>query len=727
MEQIRRLIQKLNKIVVSFISDLRERKLSIKIGKDVQNMMKKQRSESKNSDKVSVIKRKVIMQAGVALSAVLITFILIFAMTAAWYTNVAKTNELSFETESWGFDSEKIDIAETSITIAPGYSGIVPLSVDNSEGEEAVKIGVNVSKAPMLDLELQKRIFFYVDTDKTYEFVEDGTESEEKTSSETVSKVYIGVSDINNYIYTVLAGQTLLFNDNYYSDVPLKWEWVYDMVGYYLIGTVDVNADSKVTVDEYIRPIEYNYEQAIFDRDSASETYQQLISVGGVTKDELLSQVSSKDGYAGTIDISKAVSIEVDGVKHLYYPVEVDSTGHGVWAYLCTLGEIEAGIKYDSTLASSTETVSAKATIILTAFNVATETKSVTSSDELLTALTAGDADVIKLENDISVSSPIQLTENTDVVMNLNGYGLSYTGTETDYNLIQGTAGSSLTIQNGTLIGNGLGSTSETRSSMKSMAVQTTAADITLSNVTVRDFDGVLKISDEGNTTGDSTVRIIGCDIETVGCSILAKGNGTDTTETTKLIIQDSIITSSEYVGVSGQGSAGKWGVECVITGSTITGKYTAVYYPQQQSSLMVSNSTLYGDTGLIVKGSSVTVIDSKINGTGEFVEPTKATGGIFSTGGGVFMEASYNWPATIQLKGTTEVTSTNGYAVQLFGVEDRGPGKIIIESGTYNSAADKASATWNDIGIFEIYGGTYSGAVSETIKRYDTEGATGA
>lgn len=713
MEQIRNLIQKLNKKIVSFISCLKDKKLREEIGNDVQLILK---DEAGTSEKVKDIKKKVKIQAAVALIAVLLTVVFMFAMTAAWYTNVAKTNELTFETQSWGFDSEKITVAETSLIISPGYSGIVPLSVDNSEGEEAVKIGVNVSKAPMTDLELQKRIFFYVDTAKTYEFADEKTD-DEQIASETVSKVYIGASEANNYLYTVMAGQTLVFDENYYSDVPLKWEWVYDMLGYYFVGTVNADADSKVIVDEYIRPIEYDYEQAVFDRNESRETYQQLISVNDVTKEQLLADISSKDGYAKTIDISKAVTIEVDNVKHIYYPVEINDAGTGVWAYLCTLDEIENGIEYDSNLAVSTENISAKATIIITAFNVPTEIETVSSVEELTSALTQSDADVIKLENDISVPSIITLTDTTDAVLNLNGFGITYTGTETDYNMFKAAEGSSLTIMNGEIIGNGLGSTAETRSSVKSMAIQSTASDITLSNVKITGFDGAVKVSDEGNTVGDTVVRVIGCDIETVGTSILVKGNGENTATTTKLMIQDSTITSTEYIGVSGQGSTGKWGVECVITDSTINGKNAAIFYPQQQSSLLVDSCKLNGDTGLVVKGSSVTVIDTEITATGEYVEATK-TGGVLSTGDGVFMEASYDWSATVQLKGNTVVKSQNGYAVQLFGVDNKGPGKILIESGEYNGA--KGSAVWNEIGSFEIYGGTYAGSVSETITRYD-------
>ena len=260
--------------------------------------------------------------------------------------------------------------------------------------------------------------------------------------------------------------------------------------------------------------------------------------------------------------------------------------------------------------------MSTKATIIITAFNVPTETEAVSTASELVTALNQSDADVIKLENNISIPSIITLTDTTDAVLNLNGYGITYTGTETDYNMFKAGEGSSLTIMNGEIIGNGLGSTAETRRSVKSMAIQSTASDITLSNVKITGFDGAVKVSDEGNMIGDTILRVIGCDIETVGTCILVKGNGENTLTSTKLMIQDSNITSTEYIGVSGQGNTGRWGVECVITNSTINGTYAAIYYPQQQSSMLIDNCKLNGDTGLVVKGSSVTVIDTEITAT---------------------------------------------------------------------------------------------------------------
>ena len=83
------------------------------------------------------IQKRIKLQILVLATSILLVIVLIFTMTAAWFTNVAKTSNLTFQTESWGFDADKITIGDTSvenysIPIAPGTSGIIPLIVDNS-------------------------------------------------------------------------------------------------------------------------------------------------------------------------------------------------------------------------------------------------------------------------------------------------------------------------------------------------------------------------------------------------------------------------------------------------------------------------------------------------------------------------------------------------------------------------------------------------------------------
>ena len=175
-------------------------------------------SKVENSE-LTRIKKVTRKQFMLAIGTLVVVAVLLFAMTSAWYTNVSKVSGLKFKTESWGFDADKIVISAESISAAPGSSGIVQINIDNSEKNDKVKIYVTVSKK-LMDYEMQKRIFFYADTS-------------EVINGETVSKVYVGSTDDNYYEYTILPGQQLILSDDYHNDVPIKWQWVYDMEGYY--------------------------------------------------------------------------------------------------------------------------------------------------------------------------------------------------------------------------------------------------------------------------------------------------------------------------------------------------------------------------------------------------------------------------------------------------------------------------------------------------------------
>ncbi|MBO5068751.1 MAG: hypothetical protein J6C37_00060 [Roseburia sp.] len=682
-------------------------------------------------DKIKVkIKKRITMQLLILVASILLVVVLIFAMTAAWFTNVAQTSDLVFKTESWGFDSEKITVAESSIAIAPGTSGIVPLTVDNSGGMESVKIGVTISKAAM-DPELQKRIFFYADVAKTQETevgaVEDaaaGTTTGDATTgttvgtvAETTSRVYLGASSPENYVYTILAGQKLTMNDIYYNDVPIKWEWVYDMVGYYFRGTVNDSAETAVTVDEYVRPIAYDYEQAVFETGTEKSVHQ-LVKIGETAVSDFLTEISSEDGYKGNIDVAEAVTVG----NQIYYPVEIDSNGYGVWAYLCTQEEVEAGISYDTGLANSTEAVTATATIILTAYNVSAETEPVNTEAQLKAALTNDKVDVVELSADVSLESSISFTEGTKV-LNLNGYTLGYSGTETEYSMISVTDGATLTVTGGEVVGTSNATALSGKLNIK--AFDTAGGNLVLSGVKVSGVDSAVYVQDMTSQTADSTIQIINCDLSSAQTTIVLQGNGSATVANTKMVIQDSKVYSEYYVAIIGQGNSSaedaRWGTELVLVNSEIYGYYGGLYQPQQRSVTTISKCKISGMTGIAVKGGTVNIYDSEIAGTGSAEEILAAAvlkSGYTDTGDGVYVEVGYDWTVSVTLKGENVITSNAAYAVEMVGTEGKGPGKVLIYDGTFTGAA--GSANWNDYGTFEIYGGTYNGTVNGTITRYD-------
>lgn len=673
-----------------------------KIRELMEKLIKSQNIRVNDDSPTAAIQKRIRMQIMILVASVLLVVVLIFAMTAAWFTNVAKTSDLVFQTESWGFDENKITLQEETIPIAPGTSGIVPLSIDNSDSTESVQIGVTISKIGMVP-GLQKRIFFYADTAKANIIANEG---EEDVVQEEVSRTYLGTSAPDNYTYTILPGQILTLNELFYNDVPIKWEWVYDMVGYYFRGTVDKDAEEAITVDEYIRPIEYDYEQAVFELDETTTEYQQLKAVGNLSVEAFLKELSSEDGYKGTIDYQDAVAVDVEvqeGVtrKQLYYPVETDSKGYGIWAYLCTLEEIEEGIAYDTEMANSKEAVTAKATIVLTAYNLPAQTENVNTEAAFKTALSDEKIDVVKLEGDILSGSTIDFSEGSKII-DLNGYSLQYDGVETEYSLLTVADGAKLTLINGSVTGN---TESDAIASTKTKAVEVLAGDIVLSDVKIDGFDSAVVVQDMNAENGDSVVQLVNCDFNTEQITLVLQGNGNKSDAMTKAIIQNSKLNSEHYVGISGQGNDDRWGTELVVAQSEISGCYAGIYQPQRSSVMTVTESAIKGNTGIAIKGGTVNIYNSKITGTGEFATDTAtaAGSGFTDTGDGVYVEAVYDWSASVNIKGEEcKISSEKSYAVELFGQEGKGPGRVNIYDGTLSGA--KGTTSWNNIGTFENY-----------------------
>ena len=173
-------------------------------------------------------RKNVIKQAGLAVFTIAVTVIMLFAMTTAWYTNVVQTSGLTFEAEAWGFEGEVL-VSDQVIKAAPGDSGIVEMSITN-QSDQISELTVNVSKEFMLvgetgqDRAMQQRLYFYIDEQNVI-------------NGETVSRKYL--SNTSGHSYTLFGQNELLLSEELHTDSLLKWEWVFDVVGYYVRGDFD--------------------------------------------------------------------------------------------------------------------------------------------------------------------------------------------------------------------------------------------------------------------------------------------------------------------------------------------------------------------------------------------------------------------------------------------------------------------------------------------------------
>ena len=303
---------------------------------------KEQKSTKQNNGRrrgglaaLEAVRKNVVRQAALAVLLIVQLVVLLFAITAAWYTNIVQTNDLVFETAAWGFEGS-VQLGEDPITAAPGDDGLIPFAAENTS-DQVTEVGVNISKINM-DTEMQKRIYFYADTNRLL-------------NDEIMEPLYL--SNTASYTYTMPGQGSLTLTEEVCDGVPLRWRWVYDLLGYYVLGRV---TEDGPVIEEYIRPIEYDYDETRTTFDSEDGTLETIDGV--TTAAEFLLQVSSSDGYEGSINIDEAVD--------RYYPIDVDESGYGVWAYLCDYTEIMQNTDFDTKLGTGEEIISnftAKATI----------------------------------------------------------------------------------------------------------------------------------------------------------------------------------------------------------------------------------------------------------------------------------------------------------------------------------------------------------------------------
>lgn len=583
------------------------------------------------------VRKSLYKQALLAGLMIVLTIVVLFAVTAAWYTNIVQTNGLVFEAATWGFDGT-VTLESGAIRAAPGDEGVIGLTAQN-DSELITAVGVNISKADM-QVPMQQRIYFYVDAPKT-------------RSEESMERVYL--NNAENYTYTLFSHGTLNLGETVYNDAQLKWQWVYDVLGYYVQGSWD---GSTMIVTDYLRPIEYSYDEAetTFDADGELATID-----GTTTAAQFLRQLSQSDGYPGTIVASNKNSAG-------YYPVSVDANGNGVWAYLCTYSEIMANTAYDTQLGESAGdgwTEQYVATITISAQNTDVDVTEVSTAAALTAAIDkaalSGQTAVIRLADHLTLTDALELDRSNQVMLDLNGYAMQVpSGTySAKAGGIQMEEGSCLTVTNGVLTGtNGTGH-----------VITANGAEITLSSVTVENAETVLYIRDD-NGSADSLIRLVDCDLTTSEETVYLSGNGSASAQMTRLIVEHTTIDSG-YIGIMGNGNSlgsGQWGTDIQIIDSYIYGRWAGIYQPQKDSVLTVSGgSTITGYTGLALKGGTTCVLDSTVSATGSTPSAPAITGsGFTDTADGIYIETGYGYEILLEITNST-VESETGYAVQVY------------------------------------------------------------
>lgn len=587
------------------------------------------------------LKKKIILRAVFSVVTLLLTAVLLFSLTAAWFTNVADTGGLTFVAKQWDFNGSII-IDNNTISMSPGDSGTVSMQIINN-GAETASAGVTVSKSSLSE-QMKQRLYFYVDT-PFYR------------NAERMDRVY--VTESGGYTYTVFSGSQIYITEASQNAPALKWEWVYDVLGYYVRGHV---TDSSAQIDEYIRPIEYDYDPIKTTFTDSGE----LKTVDGVkTVSELLRELSATDGYADPINEK--------GKTNGYYPVSVNSDGYGVWAYLCNYNEIIANMEYDTEIGATESAGSYPVEICVTGSNSKETAIDVGNTDTLVSILNSTAYASIKLTDDIVIDGELVIKSGYRADIDLNGHTI----TSSSDSIVSAEVGSKITITNGEIRGNG-----------KNYGVKSSGAEVVFSNVTMTEVNTGVRISDnENDIQADSRLHIVDSKISANDIGLWMYANDGDTGTDTTVIIERSEIVGSGYAGISFSGNYG--GTDTQISECTVKGYYTSIYHPQPNSVLNIDRSELEGITGIVVKGGKVNINDSRVSGIGtpeQISAPAYSQSGFTDTGDGIYLEANYAWTAEVNVTGSnTVVTSANAMAVRKYMADETGA-SITLSGGAYSS-----------------------------------------
>lgn len=628
-------------------------------------VFKRDREEQQQNSRehiVSEMKARICKQAGLALTAILVTVALLFAMSTAWYSNVLEAGSLTFQAEKWELNADHVS-SNGNVVAQPGARGILPVSYKNTS-DSIVNAYVNVSKEQM-EVPLQKRIYFYTETPYTVGSGE---------NAETVARRYLTNSTAAPY--TVLSMGQLTMSDDFCTvDTPIYWEWVYDLLGYYV--RLEPTDDGGVIEKEYLRPIVYDYDKATFDENG------NLATVDGKHVDIFLQDITAEDGYLNKFVESNFTTDSKTGTK--YYTVDNDNQtalGYYTAIRLLTKQEIAEANLWDTEHAGASFS-DLKITITGEAANV--DMINVGTTEQLTNALQSENGGYIRLSGNLELTENITVSAKKPVILDLNGATL--TGGATGGDLFTVGKGRELTVINGTI----------KNSAGNKTLFGVNNGKLTVSNVTATaegESQWGIYIQDNNGTTaqdGDSIVYITHSTISTGLPTVMVIGNNTTTAQKTRCVIENSTLTS-DYVAVCGNGQTVSGGTAIEIKDSIITGKYAAVYHPQDNSTLHAENSTFTGNTGIAVKGGTVYLDNCVVTGSAEAaLAGSFNNNGFTDTGAAVYLEAGYERDnIAVYITGeNSRITAAKQQALLLYhDAKDTKTRKarIAISGGTYSS-----------------------------------------
>lgn len=632
-------------------------------------VFKRDREEQQQNSRdhvVSEMKTRVYKQAGLAVTAILVTVVLLFAMSTAWYSNVLEAGSITFQAEKWELNAGDLSTDGSSVIAQPGARGILPVSYKNTS-ESPLNIYVGVSKENM-DRDLKKRIYFYTETPYTVE---------NESKKETVARHYL--TNGTAAPYTVFGLGQITMSDDFCSvDTPIYWEWVYDLLGYYVRVSSTPASDGSAVELEYLRPIVYDYDKATFDGNG------NLATVDGEHFEKFLLKLSETDGYLNIFTENNAIQDPTTGAK--YYIVDNDNRdalGYYTAIRLLTKQEIAAANAWDTENAGMSFD-NLKITITGETANI--EVKDIDTPEALVAALKSEAGGYFRLIGDLQLAENIQFSNKQQpITLDLGGNTLTAANAGI---MLRVNSGAQLTVLNGTVKASG---------DAGDIAFASLNGQLTLSNVRVENTGVAVYITDEYGKSADpdSTVYITGSTLtgsSTNQPAVMVLGNGTTTAQKTRCVMEDTTIDAPNYIGISGFGEKINAGTEIQLRRCTVTGKAAAIYHPQDNSTLKAENTVLSGSTGIAVKGGSVYLDNCVVTGSAAAaLAGSFNKNGFTDTGAAVYLEAGYERDnIAVYITGeNSRITAKKQQALLLYHDEkdtNTRKARIAISGGTYSS-----------------------------------------
>ena len=471
-------------------------------------MMKWRSVKQPENTDISALKRRIVRQGVLTALALVMTLLLVFTGAVAWYTNVAQVQELTVQTNAWGFSGTVTLNGDTAaragavLAAAPGSDTPLSLTMTN-DGDAPAEAFVTVDKSG-LDAELQKRLYFYVDAAQTVQpqaVVSAEGETAQTPAEEPVAEAWLHGG--NPYAYTLLP-KDRVDTEKTEGVAQLRCRWVYDLTGYYFTGSVAVKRNTEteeltageVTEKAYLRPVEYDYDTAQFDESGA------LTKVGEQTLAAFLTGLAETDGYPLAPDAEKPIR-GADG--SLFYLVQ-EGSGDAANVYLRLYGqkEIEAASDLDTAMAnaaaSGTENaelpkLTGTVKISVTGQQVRRADRTVSGAEELMAALAVlQPAERIVLTEDIELTAALTVADS-DVTIELGGHTLTVPAPIA-------VTGGTLYLSNGT-VACPAGSTA---------AIQLTGGSVLLDGVTAQNAEKLVELTVDAEHT---SVRLRNCQPDT--------------------------------------------------------------------------------------------------------------------------------------------------------------------------------------------------------------------